>query len=418
MPADPTAAPARDWNTRIAADCYRPNAELGNYGRISWDVGPDARRLARGRRSRSRYRGFVDGDRGVHGLAQPFHHTILPLATVADRRTEIRWGLRDFEVRFGRRPIGVWLPETAVDLATLRILAEEGIDHTILAPWQLDRSSRPASPVPHRPGRRPVDGRRRLRPRALDRGLVRARRDDRCRPLRPRADRTAAVRRRPAADEDRPPFVVIATDGELYGHHQPFRDQFLARLVDHADLGFDVVPLAEVARADDPALAPATLVERTSWSCHHGVARWHEACSCVPDGSWKRAAACDPRRLAAAIDTETDVRSPRDLPGAPDPWAARDAYVDVVIGAERRARRSPSDGSAPTRRPRLGHDFLDADGGAALAPGDVRELRLVLGRRRLARRRRASSAPPSMRLGSSTVSAPARASNGASFPRW
>ena len=70
-------------------------------------------------------------------MAQPFHHTILPLATLADRRTEIRWGLRDFEWRFGRRPAGVWLPETAVDLETLGLLVDEGVTHTILAPWQL-----------------------------------------------------------------------------------------------------------------------------------------------------------------------------------------------------------------------------------------------------------------------------------------
>ena len=41
-----------------------------------------------------------------------------PLASAADRATEIAWGLRDFEVRFGRRPTGMWLPETAVDRAT------------------------------------------------------------------------------------------------------------------------------------------------------------------------------------------------------------------------------------------------------------------------------------------------------------
>ena len=73
------------------------------------------------------YRGFVDGDAGARGMAQPFHHTILPLASAADRRTEVRWGLRDFEVRFGRRPSGMWLPETAADLATLRLLADEGM---------------------------------------------------------------------------------------------------------------------------------------------------------------------------------------------------------------------------------------------------------------------------------------------------
>ncbi len=136
MPVDPTAAPARDWNERISADCYRPNAELGNLGAMSWDLGPTlAGWLQAG--DPIAYRGFVDGDRGANGMAQPFHHTILPLASAADRLTEIRWGLRDFEVRFGRRPDGMWLPETAVDLATLRLLVDDGITHTVLAPWQV-----------------------------------------------------------------------------------------------------------------------------------------------------------------------------------------------------------------------------------------------------------------------------------------
>ena len=66
------------------------------------------------------------------GIAQSFHHAILPLASMHDRRTEVRWGLRDFEHRFGRRAVGLWLPEAAADLATLRILAEEGVRATIL----------------------------------------------------------------------------------------------------------------------------------------------------------------------------------------------------------------------------------------------------------------------------------------------
>src|SRR5262245_25205370 len=105
-PRDPTAAPDHDWNERISADCYRPNAELGNLGAISWDLGPtlagwmeDGDPVA--------YRGFVQGDAGHHGIAQPFHHPILPLASAADRATEVRWGLRDFELRFGRRPGGM-----------------------------------------------------------------------------------------------------------------------------------------------------------------------------------------------------------------------------------------------------------------------------------------------------------------------
>ena len=115
VPADPTAAPAHDWTARVSGECYRPNAEIGNLGHISWDLGPT---LAAGCATAipMAYRGFVAGDRGVNGMAQPFHHSILPLASAADRRTEIRWGLRDFELRFGRPADGMWLPETAVDL--------------------------------------------------------------------------------------------------------------------------------------------------------------------------------------------------------------------------------------------------------------------------------------------------------------
>ena len=133
VPEEPAAAPFHDWNSRIAAECYRPNAERGNLRRISFDLSPtlagwlaEAEPVA--------YRGFVGA--APNALAQPYHHTILPLASALDRRTEVRWGIRDFELRFGRRPLGIWLPETAVDLPTLRLVAAEGIRFTILAPWQ------------------------------------------------------------------------------------------------------------------------------------------------------------------------------------------------------------------------------------------------------------------------------------------
>ena len=330
VPPEPSAAPARDWNSRIASDCYRPNADLGNLARISWDLGPTlAGWLADG--DPIAYRGFVAGDHGSNGLAQPFHHTILPLATSADRRTEIRWGLRDFELRFGRRPTGVWLPETAVDLETLRLLADEGATHTILAPWQLE--------APDLDTRRPYrvelgDGRSMVIA-AYDAGLSTsvsfepdATHD---------ADRFAWERIRPRLDwsdgeEGVPPFALIATDGELYGHHQPFRDLFLARLVGETDLGYEVATLADVVRPDGHAFRVTRLVERTSWSCHHGVRRWLDGCACVPDGAWKAPLRAAFERLAEAIDTQSEAIA-RTLPGSPDPWAARDAYVDVVARA-------------------------------------------------------------------------------------
>lgn len=336
MPLDPTAAPAHDWNERISADCYRPNAELGNLGAISWDLGPTlAGWLEHG--DPVAYRGFVDGDAGARGMAQPFHHTILPLASAADRRTEVRWGLRDFEVRFGRRPSGMWLPETAADLATLRLLADEGIGHTILAPWQVDGGS-------FLDTRRPVrldlgDGR--LIVAVIYDGLLSASVSFEAIST---VDADAFVRDRliprfhePPTDDSASPLVVIATDGELYGHHRRDREHFLARLVGRSappDMPFAAPSLGDaVAQAEARGLELRSLREQTSWSCHHGISRWSSTCDCTVDGTWKAPLRSALERLAGGIDAATEQLAAR-LPGAPDPWAARDAYVDVVIGAE------------------------------------------------------------------------------------
>jgi hypothetical protein len=336
VPPDRTAAPARDWNTRISADCYRPNAQAGNLGTMSWDLGPTLGGwLETG--DPVAYAGFRDGDRGTNGMAQPFHHAILPLASVADRRTEVRWGLRDFELRFGRRPVGMWLPETAVDLATLRLLADEGIEHTVLAPWQVEAEGLDT----RRPGRIDLgDGRSMIV--AIYDGLLSA-----ALSFEPvvSVDADAFVRERlvprfgeaPLPDGV-DPLVVIATDGELYGHHQPFRQHFLARLVGataSVDRPFATPSLGEAlarAAASETTLPIVRLRERTSWSCHHGIERWRAACGCVTDGAWKAPLRLALERLAGGIDALTE-RIVRRLPGAPDPWLARDAYVDVVVGA-------------------------------------------------------------------------------------
>lgn len=332
LPPDPTAAPARDWNTRISADCYRPNAELGNLASMSWNVGPtlagwlaDADPVA--------HHGFVEGDAGVNGMAQPFHHAILPLASAMDRRTEVRWGLRDFEIRFGRRPTGMWLPETAVDRASLRMLADEGVTHTILAPWQVAGDGIDT--------RRPVridlgDGRSMVA--VLYDGLLSA-----AVSFEPSAtvdaDRFVRERLVPRFDEDglggHDPLVVIATDGELYGHHQPHREHFLSRLIGSAapaHTAYHTPSLIDAIRRSEAVGLPLVqLRDRTSWSCHHGVERWASACGCVVDGGWKAPLRLALERLAGGLDGLTDHLARR-LPGRPDPWAARNGYVDVVMG--------------------------------------------------------------------------------------
>jgi len=336
-PRDPTAAPAHDWNERISAECYRPNAELGNFGEMSWDLGPTlAGWMQDG--DPTAYRGFVDGDAGRNGMAQPFHHAILPLASATDRATEVRWGLRDFEVRFGRRPTGVWLPETAADMPTLRLLADEGVTHTILAPWQVV-----AAGDPRRPARIDLaDGRSILAVRydgILSTAVS----------FEPSATVDAdwfvedrVIPRLRAIDQfgiemegDGPPVLLIATDGELYGHHQAGREHFLARLVGATAAEgrpFDTPSLQEaLAHASASDVVEGVLVERTSWSCPHGITRWAAACGCVADGSWKAPLRGALDRLAGGIDAVTDHMI-RALPGSPDPWALRDAWVDVVLG--------------------------------------------------------------------------------------
>lgn len=369
VPADSSAAPSRDWNARVSEDCYRRNAEVGNLEAISWDLGPtltdwmeDGDPIA--------YRGFVARDAAARAMAQPFHHSILPLAAAEDRRTEIRWGLRDAEHRFGRLPTGLWLPETAVDLATLRLAAQEGITHTILAPWQVEGHAADGSPIDtRRPYRVDLGGGSSMVVVLYD-GLLSASIS-----FEPWAtiDADAFVRDRlvprfadePTLPDDAAPLVVIATDGELYGHHQRDREHFLARLVGRtmpADVPYDVVELATFVEGLDRASLPeATLRDATSWSCHHGLGRWSADCGCVPDGSWKAPLRAALDRLAGGIDAVA-IAEARSLPGSPDLWLARDAYVDVVIGAQDAVALAAAHlgpGAGPDDRRRL-LDILDA----------------------------------------------------------
>ncbi|HEY4189960.1 MAG TPA: DUF3536 domain-containing protein [Candidatus Limnocylindrales bacterium] len=343
VPPDASASPFRDWNARITDECYRPIAERGTAAHISWNMGPTLTGYL-ATEVPEVLAGYAAADRegGGTGIAQAFHHAILPLAAAHDRRTEVLWGIRDFEVRFGRRPRAMWLPETAVDLATLRVLAEAGIEATILAPWQAD--------VPNVDTRLPYrvdvgDGRH-VTVVFYDGDLSAAvsfepaATADADRFARERVEpRLASGHWHDAAGEAAPRVVVIASDGELYGHHQSFRDLFLERLVApevaSADRGFDVVDLATAVAEHDSRPHPEIRIrERTSWSCHHGVLRWFAECPDVPDGRWKAPLRQALDRLAGAIDAVT-VEVAGGLPGLADRaavWAARDAYVDVVIG--------------------------------------------------------------------------------------
>src|SRR5579871_2879049 len=111
-----SAAPYHDWNDRITAECYAPNGAsritdienrivriVNNYSRMSFNFGPTLLSWLADNAPRA-YRMILDADIasaqrfGGHGsaMAQVYNHIIMPLASVRDARTQIRWGVRDF----------------------------------------------------------------------------------------------------------------------------------------------------------------------------------------------------------------------------------------------------------------------------------------------------------------------------------
>jgi len=326
VPPDTSAAPDHDWNARIDRECYRGNAAAGNYARISHNFGPTLLLWMR-KADPATYRSVIEQGRSGNAIAQGFHHAILPLSLDVDRRTEIRWGIADYILRYGRPPVGFWLPETAVDQATLLDLATEGIRFVILAPWQaaVAVDSRRAYRVDLPDGRHIIaifyDAELSARVSFEDRATENADRFVRDY-IGPRAADL------PGRDE---PLLVIATDGELYGHHKRFRDQFLAAIpAACASAGMRLRSLPDVVAGLDPATLPiARIADGSSWSCHHGVARWAGPCPCCPDGEWKGQLRAALNRLAIRIDDES---RPAFAAEGLSLDRARDGYVAVASG--------------------------------------------------------------------------------------
>ena len=338
-----SAYPYHDWNERITAECYAPNAAsrildqegrieriVNNYTRISFNFGPTLLAWME-ERSPEVYRSILEADElsrvrfSGHGsaLAQPFNHIILPLANSRDKKTQIVWGLADFERRFGRKAEGAWLPEAAVDLESLDLLAAEGILFTVLEPGQ---AKGPVdTTVPYRvelPSGRSIavffyDG---VTSRAVAfEGLLSS------------GERFASrlVSRFPEADGDR--LVHIATDGETYGHHHRYGEMALSYALHHVESN-GLARLTNYGEylAGHPPRQGIEIVENTSWSCAHGVERWRSDCGCHTGGQpgWNQAWRAP---LREALDWLRDELAPRfEAEGAQyfdDPWAARDRYL-------------------------------------------------------------------------------------------
>jgi alpha-amylase/alpha-mannosidase (GH57 family) len=349
--AQPSAAPYHDWNARVEAECYRTVAAAripGEGGRIreilntlrfiSFNFGPTLLEWME-RAAPATYNSILEADRwsraanGGHGnaIAQAYHHSILPLATRRDKVTEVRWGKEDFRRRFGRDPVGMWLPETAVDGETLDVLAQEGIAFTIVAPHQVQAVPKSGLPGLYRtPGGRTIALFVYNGPISHDVAFGQLLQSADI-----WADRLAAPPPEGATD---PRLLAIATDGETYGHHHRFGEMALAAVI-RAIQDRPGVRLDNFARflAHSPPGEEVTLVEATSWSCAHGVERWRRECGCKMDPGrhtqqrWRTGLRDAMERLAEGIHDRFEKEAPRLLG---DPWGARNEYGRVVSGSE------------------------------------------------------------------------------------
>jgi len=352
-----SARPYHDWNERITAECYAPNAAarvldatgalarvIRTYDRMSFDFGPTLLGWL-ARRAPETYRAILYADRvGRGSMAQAYAHPILPLCNERDRETQVRWGLRDFALRFGRPAEGMWLPETAVDVPTLETLARHGVTFTVLAPSQAEawrplgaeswtRIDSTAGLDAQRPYRVPLPSGRSVTVLFYDAELSTALAFGGL--LKSGARLVEHVQQAFRERGSEPRLVHAATDGETFGHHHAFGEMALAWAIDRLEREGSVrLTTYGEFLAHHPPQDEVRVRERTAWSCAHGLGRWSDDCGCAAaPGSGDRQTWRRP--LRAALDAHADdLARCFEREGARylvDPWAARDDYIDVVF---------------------------------------------------------------------------------------
>jgi alpha-amylase/alpha-mannosidase (GH57 family) len=358
-----SAYPYHDWNERVTDECYAPNTAsrildgegyitqiVNNYSRISFDIGPTLLAWLQDNAADT-YRAVLDADRisqetfSGHGsaLAQAYNHMIMPLANHQDKYTQVLWGIKDFEHRFRRRPEGMWLPETAVDIETLDIMAEQEIRFTILATHQAKRVRQAGTDAWSDVPSAGVDTTM-----AYELNLPTGRkiaiffyngpvsREVAFEDLLKSGD-NFAHRLADSFYKKRawPQLVHIATDGETYGHHHRFADMALTYAI-HC---IEANNLAKITNYGEylekcPPAYEVEIIENTSWSCPHGVKRWWDDCGCNTgrNSKWSQAWRTP---LRNALDWLRDPLAAKyqELVAQflKDPWVVRNDYIEVIL---------------------------------------------------------------------------------------
>ena len=361
-----SALPCHDWNERVCVECYTPNSVsrivdsrnnildiVNNYAYMSFNFGPTLLSWMEIYAPLT-YERIIKADidsisaHNGHGnaIAQVYNHIIMPLANQRDKETQVKWGIRDFEYRFGRKPEGMWLAETAVDDETLKVLIDNGIKFTILSPYQAlkvrkkgDKEWQDVSWGNIDPARSykytlKSDPSKTIDLFFYDGAISRSVAFDEL--LKDGNKFIKRLKEGVSETRDYPQLVNIATDGESYGHHTKFGDMALSYVLKlkAADEGFVITNYAQYLEECESNYE-ADIKQASSWSCFHGVGRWKEDCGCSTGGQpgwnqkWRKP-------LRDALDylrdklAELFEKEGRNYFNA-DVWEIRNKYIDVIL---------------------------------------------------------------------------------------
>lgn len=360
-----SASPYHDWNERINSECYNPNSVakivdnrnkildvVNNYEFMSFNFGPtllswmeEYAPLAYERVIKADIESVGEHDGHGNAIAQVYNHMIMPLANERDKQTQVIWGIKDFETRFGRKPEGMWLAETAVDDDSLRILAENEIKYTILSPYQALKVRKIADKDWSDVSWGNIDPARAYRYQIksapdkyidlffYDGAISKSVAFDEI-----LKDGNKFIRRLKEGISDGRDYcqlVNIATDGESYGHHTKFGDMALSYVlrVRAKEEGFTIVNYAQYLEKCASEWE-VDIKQASSWSCFHGVGRWKEDCGCSTGGhpgwnqKWRKP-------LREALDYLRDelitIFEKEGKNYLKNPWDARNKYIDVIL---------------------------------------------------------------------------------------
>ncbi len=356
-----SAYPYHDWNERITSECYAPNTAsrildnkgrikniVNNYSSISFNFGPTLLSWMK-RHKPDIYNSIIKADTesrkrfSGHGsaIAQVYNHIIMPLANLRDKRTQIIWGVKDFQYHYKRFPEGMWLAETAVDLESLDIMSELGIKFTILAPHQAHKVKANNSDEWHDVSGQKIDHKipyivklpsnRTITVFFYDGPVSR---DISFHDTLENGENFAKRLLNSFSEADHDQILTIATDGETYGHHHKYGEMALTYCINY-------IKSNNLAKITNPGefLEQHTpqheviIFENSSWSCSHGIERWKSDCGCKTGNnfSWNQKWRAPLRKAMDWLrDNLINLFEEEISVFTNEPWEIRNNYIEII----------------------------------------------------------------------------------------